>query len=97
MPYEKIICNYKAFIGLTSESMKDARACCQNCIIVSFEAASQFRYNQPKFIFGKSEGIGWIDVNGNYKKDIFYKKEYQYSAKYSIVEILNNVLDSVGK
>ena len=97
LPYEKIICNYKAFIGLTSESLKDARACCQNCIIVSFEAASQFLYNQPKFIFGKSEGIGWIDVNGNYKKDIFYKKEYKYSAKHSIVEILNNVLDSVGK
>ena len=97
LSYEKIICNYKAFIGLTSESMKDARANCQNCIIVSFEAASQFRYNQPKFVFGKSEGIEWVDVNGNYKKDIFNKKKHKYSAKYSISEILNNyVLNSAG-
>ena len=47
----------------------------------------------------------WRDVFVMSSKNVVFmvvvnaenKKEYQYSAKYSIVEILNNVLDSVGK
>ena len=91
LPIRDIICNYKAFIGLTSSSLKDARASCNNCIVVGFEAASQFRYLNPKFLFGHSDGIDWIDVEGKYNKMIFNKKKYINSAKNSIPDILNKL------
>ena len=92
LPIRELVCNYKAFIGLTSESLKDARASCENCIVVGFEAASQYRFKNSKFIFGKSDGIGWIDINGQYKKEIFSKIQYSSLANNSIPDIMKNYL-----
>ena len=93
-PISKVICNYIGVVGFSSAALRDARAACNYAFIIGFTAVSNYYFNDPKFAFGNSEGIEWINEDGNYDPMIFERKKYFPPKRKNVPEILNKLLEN---
>ena len=67
-PVEVESLNYVCIAGFASAALRDVRLF-NNCIdVVGFEAVSMIYFTDPKFAFGSSDGIDWINSDGNLVK-----------------------------
>jgi len=92
-PIKDIICDYAGMTGFASSSLKDARAACDNAIVVGFSAISKKFTSDPKLWFGRSEGIGWIEEDGSFDPEIFKRKKFIPPPRKSLDEILVELAD----
>ena len=90
-PIREIMCNYLGLAGFASGSLRDGRASCNYAAIIGFIGISKPLFREPKFIFGKGEGIGWIEEDGTCDPDIFVRREYVPPERKNIVELLEAV------
>ena len=88
-PISEIVCNYTGVAGFASAALRDARAGCNYAFVIGFTAVSRYYFNDPKFAFGNSEGIDWINEDGSYDPIIFKRKKYLYPKRQTVFEILN--------
>lgn len=85
-PIREIVCDYLAVVGCASAALRDGRVSCENAIVIGFIEVSKHFFTNPRFVFGESDGIGWIEEDGSYTPDIFVYKRYIPIAKKTIVE-----------
>jgi hypothetical protein len=74
-PLRAVTCDYMGVAGFTSNSLRDAEACCNHAFVVGFVGVSKSRYHNPKFVYGEAVGIRWIEEDGNFEPDIFTARE----------------------
>ena len=84
----EIVCNYLGVMGQASAALRDCRASCKNAFIIGLAGISKQVFSDPKFVFGKSEGISWINDDGSFNPIIFQPHQYVPVAKKSIVDIV---------
>ncbi len=89
--FDEITCNYIGVVGYGSGSLRDARACCDYVFVVGFVALSLCHFSYPKFVFGNSEGIDWINEDGSYDPKIFESKKFIPPKRKTVPEILNEL------
>lgn len=70
-PIREIICNYKCVAGFATNVFREASMFCNKIIIIGFESVSKSYFDDPKFVFGSTDKIGWINENGSYNENIF--------------------------
>lgn len=87
-PIGEVVCNYLGMAGDSSCALRDGRAACQQAFIVGFEAVSKFAQKNPKFHFGNSEGIGWINEDGSYDPSIFKRNVYIPPPRKRVAELI---------
>jgi len=90
-PIREIICDYVGMAGYASAALRDGRAGCNYAFVIGFAGISRFQFNNPKFVFGKSEGIGWIHEDGSYDQEIFSRKRFIPPERKSVPEILKEL------
>ena len=73
--------------------LRDARAACDYAFIVCFEGLSMMRYKDPKLAYGLGEGIGWINKDMSYDKDIFIRQKHHRPTRLTLVEKLKDILE----
>jgi len=88
-PISDIVCGYMGVVGFASGALRDARASCDYAFVVCFEKLSKYRYLNPKIVYGDGEGIGWINQDGTYNKDIFIRRKYHRPHRSSLVDKIN--------
>ena len=82
---EKYICA----AGFASASLRDIRLFNQSIGVIGFESVSTFYFRDPKFAFGSSDGIDWINSNG----EIVKSNKLNLNDRLSISEVINKVYD----
>lgn len=82
---EKYVC----VAGFASASLRDIRLFNQSIRIIGFESVSKHYFSDPKFIFGSSEGIDWLNSNG----DIIKSNKLNLNSRLSVSEVINKVYD----
>ncbi len=87
-PITEIACDYLGVVGCASSALRDIRAYCNLVFVVGLVGVSKPYFSDPKFIFGKSEGIGWIEEDGSYDPNILARRQYVQSAQKDISEIV---------
>ncbi|MDD3296563.1 MAG: hypothetical protein PHU64_04295 [Candidatus Omnitrophica bacterium] len=92
-PIREIMCDYIGMAGFASSALRDARACCDYAFVVGFTAISKNYVDNPEFLFGDSDGIGWIKDDGSFNPVIFERNKYNASDKKTIEEILLELTD----
>lgn len=92
-PLRDVVCQYVGVAGCGSSSFRDCRAVCDDVFVIGFVAISKHWGANPKFAFGKSEGIGWIEEDGSYDQKIFDKKKFISPSRKSVVEIVKEELE----
>jgi len=60
--------SYCCIAGFASAALRDVRLFNNSIDVIGFEALSYGYFNDPKFAFGSSAGIDWLDINGNLVK-----------------------------
>jgi hypothetical protein len=88
IPIGNIVCDYSCVASFATASWRDLRASCPKLIIVGFMGVSKFVFSDPRFVYGRSEGIGCIEEDGSYDSSIFYPKVFYPIEKQSIPDIL---------
>ena len=56
---------------------------------MAFELVSKEYFSDPKFAFGSSAGIDWLNYNGEFLKSI----KFDNDNRLLVSEIINNVYD----
>ena len=67
-PVEVESLNYVCIAGFASAALRDVRLFNNYIDVVGFEAVSMIYFTDPKFAFGSSDGIDWINSDGNLVK-----------------------------
>ena len=80
---EKYIC----VAGFASASLRDIRLFNQSIEVIGFESVSKQFFSDPKFALGSSDGIDWIDSNG----DIVKSNRLNLNNRLSVSEVINKV------
>lgn len=89
----EIMCNYLGMAGLASNALKDGRAACNSAFVVGFVGPSKSFFSDPKFTYGRSEGIGWIEEDGSYDPEIFKTSNFFPENNKSIIEIIKSLAE----
>ena len=92
-PIGDIACDYLCVASFATAALRDLRSYCNEVIIIGFMGVSKFYFSDPRFVYGKSEGIGWIEEDGSYTPLIFEQKRYVPTAKQSIPDIMVQLLE----
>lgn len=95
-PIREVCCNYLAVAGVSSNSLRDARASCNNVLVIGLRSVSK-SYKDPQFIFAGSEGIDWIEEDGSYDPSIFIPRKYLPEKKRNLLETIDMILERVQK
>lgn len=90
----EVVCDYLGVAGFASCALRDCRAACDNIFVIGFVAISKYWAPNPKFSFGQSEGIGWIEDDGSYNPGIFSSKKFVPISRKNVFEILKEGLES---
>ena len=93
-PIRDIICDYIGFAGFSSSSFKDARESCDYAFVVGFTAVSNYIFSNPKYNYGGSEGINWIEKDGSFDPDIFVRKRNILPNRKTVPELLMEIQKS---
>lgn len=83
---EKYIC----VAGFASASLRDIRLFNQSIGVIGFESVSKHYFSDPKFAFGSSDGIDWLNSNG----DIVKSNKLNLNNRLSVSEVINKVYDT---
>jgi len=78
---------YVCIAGAASTALRDVRLFNQAIDIIGFESISLQYFEDPKFAFGSSAGIDWINCNG----ELIKSNAYNYNNKRLISEIIIDV------
>lgn len=92
-PLREIVCDYVTVGSDASNGLRDARASCDYVVVVGFVAIAKKYYANPKFVFGESEGIGWIEEDGSYDPDIFVRRRHVAPKRKTVDEILSDLIN----
>lgn len=84
----EIVCDYLGVAGFASCALRDARASCNSIFVIAFERLSKLRYSIPKIMYGKGEGITWINSDGSYSDDAFLSAGYIQPVRRTLLEML---------
>ena len=82
---EKYIC----VAGFASTALRDIRLFNQSIRVIGFESVSKPYFIDPKFVFGSSDGIDWLNSNG----DIVKSNKLNLNGRLSVSEVINKVYD----
>lgn len=91
----EVVCDYMGVAGYASSALRDARASCDYAFVIGFEGISKFQFSNPRFIFGKSEGIGWIREDGTYEQEIFDRERYIPPKRKTVAGIVKELSKDV--
>jgi len=80
---------YFCIAGFASSALRDVRLFNETISIVAFELVSKEYFSDPKFAFGSSAGIDWLNYNGEFVKSI----KFDNDNRLLVSEIINNVYD----
>ncbi|MDP2599831.1 MAG: hypothetical protein Q8P84_03745 [Deltaproteobacteria bacterium] len=92
-PIREVVCDYKGIAGFGSCSFRNGRASCNHVFVVGFEAVSKFAHANPKFRFGRGEGIEWINEDGSYDPNIFKKLKFDFPERKTVPVILKELME----
>ncbi|KAF0135237.1 MAG: hypothetical protein FD145_63 [Candidatus Saganbacteria bacterium] len=95
-PIREVCCNYLAVAGISSNSLRDARASCNHVLVIGFKSVPN-AYKDPQFVFAKSEGIDWIEEDGSYDPSIFIQRKYLQGKKRNLLETIDMILEKAQK
>ena len=90
-PLREVVCDYAGVVGFVSAALRDARGCCDHAFVVGMVAASKAMFPNPKFIFGDSEGIDWIEEDGTYSAGAFQRRPYRAPKRPTLMELLQSL------
>lgn len=93
-PICEVMCNYVGMAGMNSCALRHGRASCHQAFIIGFEAVSKFAQKNPRFHFGNSEGIGWINEDGSYDPSIFRRNVYTPPRRKKVPDLLRELTAS---
>ena len=91
---DEIACNYKCIASFASSSLRNLRFSCKNLKIIGFKSISKYYFDDPKFVFGESQGIGWIEEDGSFDPQIFSEKNIFEMNEKDIVQSVEWVLEN---
>ena len=91
-PLREVLHDYSAVAGSASASLRDCAMSCKTIPVIGFESVSSWQFKDPKYCFGLSEGIGWIDRVGNYDSKTFSARSSSKENRQTVVDIVNEVL-----
>ena len=80
---------YICIAGFASASLRDIRLFNQSIGVIGFESVSKHYFSDPKFAFGSSDGIDWLNYNG----DIVKSNKLNLNNRLSVSEVVNKVYD----
>lgn len=90
-PIREIACDYAGVVGFASAALRDARGSCDEAFVVGMTAVSKVLFSNPQFIFGDSEGIGWIGEDGSYAPDTFRRGRFAAPVRPSITTLIEQL------
>ena len=90
-PIRDQACNYLGVAGFASAALRDARASCDYALIIGFVSVSERHFRNPQFVFGKAEGIGWIESDGSYDPEIFVQRRCLRPRRQTVPEIMKEL------
>jgi len=67
--------------------LRDIRLFNQSIGVIGFESVSKHYFSDPKFAFGSSDGIDWLNSNG----DIVKSNKLNLNNRLSVSEVINKV------
>jgi len=79
--------SYCCIAGFASAALRDVRLFNHSIDVIGFEALSNGYFNDPKFAFGSSEGIDWLDTSGNLVKSESLKLKERLSVSEVIMKV----------
>ena len=88
---DSIACNYKCIAGFASSSLRDLRVACEKVIIIGFKSVSKYYFDDPKFVFGESYGINWIEEDGSFNHSIYKKNKNFVNNRIDISEAIKRI------
>ncbi len=88
-PVQKESEKYICVAGFASASLRDIRLYNQSIRVVGFESVSKHYFSDPKFAFGSSDGIDWLNSNGDFVKS----NKLNLNNRLSVSEVINKVYD----
>ncbi|MBI5298908.1 MAG: hypothetical protein HY877_01225, partial [Deltaproteobacteria bacterium] len=94
-PIREVMCDYLGVAGSTSSALRNARAACNHAFVIGFEAVSKFAQGNPRFHFGSSEGIGWINEDGTYDPSIFKTVSYTPPPRKTVPTLVKELATTV--
>ena len=89
LPLREIVCDYLGVVGSASASLRDCRAVCDYVFVIGFAGISLKQFQDPKFAFAQSDGIGWINEDGSYDTKIFERRKFFPPKRKTVPEILD--------
>lgn len=90
-PIYEVMCDYIGMAGMNSCALRHGRASCNQAFIIGFEAVSKFAQKNPRFHFGNSCGVGWINEDGSYDPSIFERNVYVPPPRKSVSDLLREL------
>tara|TARA_B100000315_G_scaffold259845_1_gene317619 strand:+ start:7251 stop:8717 length:1467 start_codon:yes stop_codon:yes gene_type:complete len=88
-PIREIMCDYLGMAGYGSSALRDGRASCNYAFVIGFAGISKLQqFSNPKFVYGKSDGIEWIEEDGNYDPQIFTRQKHCPPERKTVDQIM---------
>ena len=81
---------YFCIAGFASAALRDVRLFNHSIDVIAFELVSKKYFSDPKFAFGSSDGIDWINCNG----DLIRSNRFNTDNRLSVSEAITRVYDS---
>ena len=86
-PIREVINNYVGMAGLSSCALRDAHMAAPHLPVIGFEGGSKFRFKNPMFVYGLSDGIDWILEDGTW--------QHQHSQQRMPAMMINDIIYEV--
>ena len=83
---EKYIC----IAGFASTALRDVRLFNHSIGIIAFELVSKKYFSAPRFAFGSSDGIDWINCNGDFIRSNMFNTNNRLSVSEAITRVYND-------
>ncbi len=81
---------YACIAGFASTALRDIRLFNHSIGIIAFELVSKNYFSSPRVAFGSSDGIDWIDCNGDFIKSDAFNTGNRLSVSEAITRVYNS-------
>ncbi len=95
-PIREVACDYVAVVGPFSNGLFVAREACNFVNVIGLIAVSHPNVSNPRFSFGVSDHIGWIENDCSYDPDIFVRRKFVPPDRKSVPQILCELVFNQG-
>jgi len=82
--------NYACIAGFASTALRDVRLFNHSIDIIAFELVSKKYFSEPRFAFGSSDGIDWINCNGDFIKSNIFNTNNRLLISEVITKVYND-------